>query len=360
MAQMTAMERITRMLKRQKADRIGVYEAFWGDTHADYVAKGHIDKSVNLLDHFDLDIRESWAFTLTADLDFKDQTVEENEDTRLVKNGNGAILRWHKHHASTPENVSYTVQNRATWNEVRDLLVNVDERRINFEGYRNAKARAKEKNKFFTWSGPNVFEYMHPICGHEHMLMGMAEDPEWITDMATVYSDLIIALQEILFDKEGPPDGVYYYEDMGFKARPFMSPRMYRELLFPAHKKTCDFAKSRNLPVIMHSCGYIEPLLPDMIKAGIDALQAIEIKAGMDLLKVYKDYGDVLSLLGGLDVRVLYSNDKNAVAKMLDDIIPVVKQGFGYCLFSDHSIPNTVEYETYKFFLERGLELGKY
>ena len=179
-------------------------------------------------------------------------------------------------------------------------------------------------------------------------------------DMATVYSDLIINLQEILFAKEGAPDGVYYYEDMGFKERPFMSPRMYRELLFPAHKKTCDFAKSKNLPVIMHSCGFIEPLLPDMIKAGIDCLQAIEIKAGMDLLKIYKDYGDVLSFMGGLDVRVLYSNDLAAVEKMLVDHIPIVKQGFGYCLFSDHSIPNTVEYKTYKFFLERGLELGQY
>jgi hypothetical protein len=35
---------------------------------------------------------------------------------------------------------------------------------------------------------------------------------------------------ELLFAEEGWPDGVWYYEDMGFKHRPFMSPRMYREI----------------------------------------------------------------------------------------------------------------------------------
>jgi len=360
MQEMTGLERFNNFVRRQPADRIALYEAFWGDTHAKYVAEGHIQPGEDMADHFDLDLRECWAFNTVADLDFVEELVEETEDTRLIKNGNGAVLRWHKHHASTPENVAYTVRDRASWNAVREKLVNIDERRINFEAYRNAKANARKKQKFFTWSGVNVFELMHPITGHENMLMGMADDPEWIADMVRVYADLTIHLQEILFAKEGPPDGVYYYEDMGFKQRPFMSPRMYRELIYPAHKRTCDFAHSLGLPVIMHSCGFVEPLLPAMVEAGIDALQAIEIKAGMDLKRIHQQYSAVLSLMGGLDVRVLYTNDKNAVAHMLEENIPVVKQGYGYCLFSDHSIPNTVDYGTYRFFIERGLELGQY
>jgi uroporphyrinogen decarboxylase len=147
---------------------------------------------------------------------------------------------------------------------------------------------------------------------------------------------------------------------MGFKERPFMSPAMYKELIFPAHKRSVGFAHERGLPVIMHICGFVEPLLPGIVEAGVDCLQAIEVKAGMDLLRIYKNYGDVLSLMGGMDVRVLYSNDKAAVARELESKIPIVKQGFGYCLYSDHSIPNTVAYETYKYFIEKGLELGRY
>jgi uroporphyrinogen decarboxylase len=85
----------------------------------------------------------------------------------------------------------------------------------------------------------------------------MALEPEWITQMAMDYAKATVAMQEMLFAKEGKPDGIWFYEDMGFKGRPFMSPAMYRELIQPAHKYTIDFAKSLNLPVIMHSCGFV-------------------------------------------------------------------------------------------------------
>ena len=147
---------------------------------------------------------------------------------------------------------------------------------------------------------------------------------------------------------------------MGFKEKPFMSPELYQELIMPCHKKSCDYAHSHNLPVIMHSCGYIEPLLPYMIEAGIDCLQVIEIKAGMDLLKLYKQFGKQIAFMGGIDVRVLYTNDWELIDKELEAKIPVVKEGFGYVLHSDHSIPKTVNYETYVHFLKKGLELGTY
>lgn len=198
------------------------------------------------------------------------------------------------------------------------------------------------------------------MCGHEHMLVGMALDPEWVKDMVDTYSTLIIELQEILFSREGYPDGIWYYEDMGFKLKPFMSPAMYKEIIQPGHKKTIEYAKSHNLPVIMHSCGYVEPLVPGMIEAGIDCLQVIEVKAGMDLIKLYKDYGEVLSFMGGIDVRVLYTNDKKLIDQELESKIPIVKGKYGYVLHSDHSIPNTVNYETYRYFVEKGLELGTY
>jgi uroporphyrinogen decarboxylase len=147
---------------------------------------------------------------------------------------------------------------------------------------------------------------------------------------------------------------------MGFKERPFMSPDMYKEIVQPGHKKTIDYAHSHGLPVIMHSCGYVEPLLPGMIEAGIDCLQVIEVKAGMDLLRIHKNYGEKISLCGGMDARNLVANDLNAIKAELNEKIPVVKEGFGYILHSDHSIPDTCDYETYRYFVDEGLRLGKY
>ena len=112
--------------------------------------------------------------------------LEETEETKLTLDGNGAKLRRHKLHDSTPEHVDFTVTERGGWQEhARPHLVKVDRRRAPFEDYRKARALAAETQRFFCWGGVGPFEQMHPVCGHEHMLMGMALDPDWVIDMAT-------------------------------------------------------------------------------------------------------------------------------------------------------------------------------
>ena len=357
---MTGKERITNILNRRPVDRIGLFESFWEDTHKAWSKQGHIAENESFEDHFGFDIALSQPFHLVADMNFEPRIISETEDTVTILDGNGAVLRRHKHHDSTPEHVDFSVKEREDWDEKIKPLLTFDRKRIDFEGYRHEKKLAGEKGRFFAWSGINVFECMHPVCGHENMLAGMALDPEWVRDMAETYARLTVELQKELFRQEGIPDGIWYYEDMGYKGSPFMSPKMYREMIKPSHKYTMDYAKSLGLPVIVHSCGYIEPLLPDMIETGIDCLQAIEVKSGMDLLRLHSLYGDKIALMGGIDVRALYSNDRETIDRELEQKIPTVKNGYGYVLHSDHSIPHTVDYETYRYFIKRGLELGTY
>ncbi len=357
---MTGKERISNILAHKPVDRIGVFEHFWNDTLSFWEAEGHLLPGELPEDHFGFDIQECWSFNLMADLAFTPVVVAETEETITFLDGNGATLRRHKLHDTTPEHVDFYVKTRKEWEERIKPLLKPDPARIHFEAYRKAKAEAAAAGRFFVWSGVNVFESIHPVCGHEHMLAGMALDPDWVKDMADTYAYLTVELQKILFEQEGYPDGIWYYEDMGYKGSPFMSPTMYRELIQPAHRYTINYAKSHNLPVIMHSCGYIEPLLPDMIAAGIDCLQVIEIKAGMDLIRLHEKYGEQIALMGGIDVRVLYTNDKTQIDQELESKIPLVKEGFGFVLHSDHSIPKTVDYDIFQYFIAKGLELGRY
>ncbi len=358
--ELTGRERIENILRRKPVDRIGLFEHFWSDTHAAWTQQGHLKADEPFSDHFGFDLELAWPFDMVADLDFVPEVLEETEETRLVRNGNYAVMRTHKLHDSTPEHIDFLVKDRTNWEAHIKPKLKAERRRIKFEDYRAIKERARRANRFFAWSGVNVFEILKDVTGHQWMLIGMAEDPDWVRDMAMTYAQLNVDLQEMLFAEEGLPDGVWYYEDMGFKQRPFMSPAMYHEIIEPAHKLTIDFAKSKGLPVIMHSCGYVAPLLPGMLRAGIDMLQVIEVKAGMDLLKLHREYGDRLSFMGGIDVRALYTNDRSVIDAELEAKIPVVKQGYGYVLHSDHSIPNTVYYDTYRYFIQKGLSLGTY
>lgn len=359
MQPMTKRERMYNTLHRKPVDHCPCCESLWGETTRRYREEGHLVEGVDTAEHFGFDCRSGGWLNSTADLDFEPVVLEETEDTKLVLDGNGARLRRHKKHSSTPEHVGFSVEEREAWEEkIKPHLIEVDRRRVPWEGYRNAKAKAAENEEFFFWAGVAPFEQMHPVCGHEFMLMGMAEDPEWVKDMVMTYADFTIKHLETLFAEEGEPDGMWFYEDMGFKERPFMSPAMYEEIMQPGHKRLFDFAHARGLKVVVHSCGFVEPLLPGLVEAGMDVLQAMEVKAGMNMPRIAERFGDRIGFCGNLDVRELISNDRGRIdAEMKKKIPPVLEKGAGFIIHSDHSIPPEVDYDTLVYFFEHGREL---
>ncbi|MBN1553789.1 MAG: hypothetical protein JXA11_03525 [Phycisphaerae bacterium] len=363
MPELTSRERIGRILKRQPVDRVGLFESFWSDTKAHWIEQGHLKEGEDFVEHFGLDIFSAGWLNSEADLDHREEIVEETDEWKLARNGNGALLKWWKNKSGTPEHVDFLVKDRAGWEEhIRPRLRDESRLRdrVDFENYRTVREKAARQQTFFCWSGISVFEQMHPMCGHEYMLMGMALDPEWVRDMCEVYAEMNIKIQQMLFAEVGPPDGFYYFEDMGFKQKPFMSPAMYKDIVWPSHKKEFEYAHSLGCPVMVHSCGFVEPLVPGLIEAGMDALQAMEVKAGMDLVELKKKYGDRIAFCGGMDIRALESNDVKQVEAELLKKLPTAMEGGGYILHTDHSVSSRVEYETYRYFIRRGLEIGTY
>jgi len=361
MQAMTARERVKNLLERKPADRASFFESIWPETLQRWTAEGRLQKDEPVDLHFKMEIESAGWINCAANLDVGEQIVEENEETKLVRNGNGALLRLWKHKSGTPEHVDFMVKDRSGWEQHIKPFLKPERRRLDFDVYRKVKKAAAERNNFFCWSGINVFEQMHPMCGHEHMLVGMALDPDWVMDMTRTYSDLTIGMWEMLFAEEGLPDGIFFYEDMGFKEKPFMSPAMYRELILPAHKRTIDWAHQRGLKVIMHSCGFVEPLVPGMIEAGVDMLQAMEVKAGMDMIRLNRQYGAKLGFMGNIDIREIISNDKQRIeAELKRKILPLVASKTPYILSSDHSTPPDVDYDSFLYFRDRGLELAAY
>jgi len=369
---LTSKERFARILKHQPVDRIGLFEVYWRETAVKWAAEGHFAKPDDISDHFGLDVRRTGGeitpgnyrlINLVGDVETADVLVEETETTKLVRDGNGALLRWIKNSAGGPEHVGFAVAERQDWEEKilpRLLDEKTYEKRINFAAYRETRQKCARDQRFMTCGVLGAFDTISPMCGHENLLIGMAADPDWVRRMADLYSTLMVRLLDVLFAREGLPDGLWVWDDLGYKQTPFMSTAMYRELIMPAHKKLFDFAHSHKLPVVLHCDGFVEPLIPSLIEAGINCLQPIEIKAGMDLLRIKKNFGDRIALIGGMDERVLETNDLAAVHRELEAKLPGAMAGGGYVLQVDHSVSHLVEYDTYRFFVERGLEMGRY
>lgn len=369
---LTSKERIHRIINHQPVDRIGLFEVFWREARERWSKEGHFAEPEMASDHFGLDMRRTggevtpsdWGLiNLIADLDAGDEIIEETETTKLIRNGNGAILRWGKDRGSAPEHVNFLVKDRKGWEEhIRPHLVDAKNyaRRIAFDRYRESLAQNTKRQTFLCSTVLGAFDAMNALCGHECILVAMAMDPDWIKDMCSVYATVTTDMLEMLYAREGLPDALWVWDDLGFKRRSFMSPSMYREMIFPAHKRVMDFAHGKGLPVVLHCDGLVESLIPHLIEAGVNCLQPIEVKAGMDLLRIKKAFGDKLALIGGMNVLTLLSNDFDQIRRELEAKLSGVMEGSGYILQIDHSCPSQVDYETYKYFVETGLKIGTY
>lgn len=124
------------------------------------------------------------------------------------------------------------------------------------------------------------------------------------------------------------------------------------------HKRAVDWAHAHGIYACLHSCGDIMPLVPSVMETGIDELNPIEIKAGMDIHKLKREYGDRLVLHGGIDASIL--DRPELVLPLIKEILPVVKENGGYIFASDHSIPNSVSLETYRQIIETVKQYGSY
>ena len=94
--------------------------------------------------------------------------------------------------------------------------------------------------------------------------------------------------------------------------------------------------------------------MPLIVETGFDALNPIERKANNNDPYVFaKKYGDKLAFIGGLDVRILETNDKSIVRKETLALINGMKDVNGRLVLSeDHSLPPTIELSSYQWMLD--------
>jgi uroporphyrinogen decarboxylase len=222
------------------------------------------------------------------------------------------------------------------------------------QAYHHWRARGDWINGVL-WFGFEV-TYSHMVG--VPLFMAMMENPEWVMDMVNTMLDLGIALLDMVWDAGYHFDGVMWWNDMGYKGKQFMSVQMYRDLFKPADRRAAEWAHARGLPVYCHSCGNVMPLVPELIDVGVDMLNPLEVKAGMDPLALKAQYGDRLGFHGGLNA-LLYEQPERMWAEMAR-VIPTMKERGGYIIGTDHSVPDNVSLDTYRQFVALAKELGRY
>ena len=138
-------------------------------------------------------------------------------------------------------------------------------------------------------------------------------------------------------------DIIMFGDDLGMQSGPQVSPAMYREYFKPRERTMWQLVKQRapHLRIQLHCCGGVRELLPDLIDAGLDAINPVQITCrGMDAAGLKRDFGRQLTFWGGgCDTRdVLIKGTPAQVRDHVRKLIEIWRPGGGFVFQQVHNI----------------------
>jgi uroporphyrinogen decarboxylase len=381
---MTSREVVDNLIRGRGAERVGLMGSPWQDTIAAWVEQGYPTRMVHKeigeqrwrredgrwedvevageyeepvppWEHFGYDMVGVGPWFDVMPLRGYDELVEETDEWDIRRNGAGAALKYWRHKSGTPEHIDFRMVTREIWErDYRSHLLDLDAGRIEVEEMRKNLAQAAEAQAWTHFGHMFVWEIMRQSMGDITLYESLLLDPDWIHDYNRVYTDFFKLHFAYMFEHVGVPDGIWLYEDLGYKNGLFASPRVLGDLIFPYYKEIIDFFHSYDLPVVLHTCGSVAQALPLIVEAGFDALNPMERKAkDNDPFAFAEAYGDKLAFVGGLDTRVLETNDRDIIRREVKDYVEGMEaRGARLVFASDHSISTNTRYASYCYALE--------
>lgn len=183
---------------------------------------------------------------------------------------------------------------------------------------------------FGTHIGPFMATYL--AMGFERFFYTLFDDPGFVQRMMDARTDWAIAQFQRAVSLGA--EVIVVGDDAAHREGPMISPRMWRELVLPCHRRLVE---ALDVPVIWHSDGDVRSLLPMAVEAGFAGFHGLEPPAGIDLAAVKASLGRDLVLIGNVDVGVLCGSNLDAVRREVDRCL---NQGgpTGYMLATCNSI----------------------
>ncbi len=352
---MDSRERVLTALRHQEPDRVPIHDSAWAATIDRWHNEG-LPEGVSPCEYFDF----AFAF-LDADTtpQFPAEVIEETEEFVVTRLSSGAVNKDFKDHSTTPELVDRPIKERKDWEAIKPRL-EPSEDRVDWEAARQAYDEARSKGKFIVYSGGYGYDILQGYLRSEMLLMAIVEDPEWVREMSMSLGRLVLEMGRMLLERGIDFDAFFCLNDMGYRNGLLFSPRSYDLTQREADEMVYSYFHSLGKPVILHSCGCVKELIPTLIEVGLDCLQPLEVKAGMDVRELKREFGDRLAFMGGIDVRAMADPDPSRIEEEIASKFEVAKKGGGYIYHSDHSVPKNVSFEQYCRTIELVRKYGQY
>jgi len=205
------------------------------------------------------------------------------------------------------------------------------------------RLRSESSRAIIGLFGGNLLEIGQYLYRNDNFYMLLAAEPR----RAESFLDRLVeihleALEGFLAQTRGSIDVILFGDDLGMQSGPQISPDMYRRIFKPRHARLWRRAKEiAQVKVMLHSCGGIRELLPDLIDAGLDAVNPVQIScAGMDAAGLKKDFGkDIVFWGGGCDTQnILPKGTPTEIRDHVRRQVDILAEGGGFVFQQVHNI----------------------
>lgn len=169
--------------------------------------------------------------------------------------------------------------------------------------------RASTDRALMIVAGCNLFEWGTFLRRIDNFLMDLAVDADNVHRLLDALMEIHLATLDRVFSAVGDvADIIRFGDDLGMDRGPLMSPDTYRTFFKPRHAALNAYVhKHTSMKTFLHSCGSIHKLMPDLIEAGVDIINPVQISArDMEPERLKADFGkDITFWGGGADTRVI-------------------------------------------------------
>ena len=348
-------ERVRLTIAHKEPDRVPIHDTVWQATIDRWRNEG-LPSGINPEDYFGYEIVGYGSDTSPR---FREEILSEDDEYIVEKDSYGGVRKNHRDFTTTPMIIDYPCKDQEDWEKLKPRLEPSDMRVDWVTDFRKSQ-RERSRGRYITFNAIVGYDKLQKYVASERLLKAVLREPEWVKDMYWTDANLVMAMCDRMIQGGFEFDGAFLFCDLGYKQGPFFSPRHYEDQLHHVFKTLCEFFHKRKMQVILHTCGNVKLLIPYFIEEGIDCIQPLEVKAGMDLIELKAEFGKDMAFMGGIDVRNMNLEDPAPLEKEIQEKVTVAKKEGGFIYHSDHSIPNTISFQQYKHVIELIKKYGEY
>jgi uroporphyrinogen decarboxylase len=184
------------------------------------------------------------------------------------------------------------------------------------------------------------------LVGMEQLYFLMFDAPEIASLVFEKATDFYLEVSRAMFEAAGRDIDIFFIgNDLGSQAGPLLGVPLFERFVLPSLARLIELGHGYGKKVLLHCCGGFRPLLPSMIRAGLDGVHALQpCAAGMEPAALKRDFGGQILLNGAIDSHhVLITGTPPYVREQTRRTLDIMAPGGGYVAGASHDyiLPET-------------------